>query len=71
MGNTAIAPPNLLLDKATNDLVAVIDFDFAHLGSPMTEFLYSFLQFQWILGRVAEPACGLRELTVNGFRAKA
>ena len=66
--NTIAAPPNLLFDKATKDLVAVIDFDFAHLGSPLTKFLYSFPQFQGILGGVAEPAGGLRELTLNGFQ---
>ena len=62
------APHNLLFGRVTKDLVAVIYFDFAHVGSPLAEFLYPFPQSQGILGGVAKPASGLRELTFNGFQ---
>lgn len=59
--------PNLLFDRRTNRLTAVIDFDFSHIGSIITEFLYSFPDFQGILPSVADPQDGLRDLMLNGF----
>lgn len=29
--------PNLLFDRTTNRLSAVLDFDFAHIGAPISE----------------------------------
>ncbi|KAM3542052.1 hypothetical protein ARSEF1564_005008 [Beauveria bassiana] len=59
--------PNLLFDLRTNRLVAVVDFDFGHIGSTITEFFYSFPEFQGILLGVAEPEGDLRGLILNGF----
>lgn len=62
-----LALPNLLFDRRTNRLTAVIDFDFCHIGSTITEFLYSFPELQGILLGVAEPEDGKRDLVLNGF----
>ncbi|KAH8721413.1 hypothetical protein HC256_001769 [Beauveria bassiana] len=62
-----LALPNLLFDLRTNRLVAVVDFDFGHIGSTITEFLYSFPEFQGILLGLAEPEGDLRGLILNGF----
>ncbi|TQW00779.1 hypothetical protein V2A60_001822 [Cordyceps javanica] len=59
--------PNLLFDRHTKRLMAVVDFDFGHVGSIVTEFLYSFPEFQGILTGVAEPEDNLRDLVLNGF----
>ncbi len=67
VGLTKQALPNLLFDRSSNRLVAVVDFDFGHVGSTITEFLYSFPEFQGILLGVAEPEDGLRDLVLNGF----
>ena len=39
------ALPNIHFDRSTNNLKAIVDFDFGHTGSPLTEYLYSFPEF--------------------------
>lgn len=46
---------------------AIVDFDFGHIGSPLTEYLYSFPEFHGILLGVAEPENGKRDLVLNGY----
>ncbi|KAJ3499668.1 hypothetical protein NLG97_g134 [Lecanicillium saksenae] len=53
--------PNLLFDRSNNKLTAVIDFDFGHIGAPITEFLYSFPEFDGLLSGVADTQEGLRD----------
>ncbi|KAJ6780174.1 hypothetical protein PWT90_04402 [Aphanocladium album] len=53
--------PNLLFDRSKNKLTAVIDFDFGHIGGPVTEFMYSFPEFEGFLGGVADTQEGLRD----------
>lgn len=48
-------------------MTAVVDFDFGHVGGMITEFLYSFPEFQGLLTGVTEPEDGIRELMLNGF----
>ncbi|KAJ4165723.1 hypothetical protein LMH87_007343 [Akanthomyces muscarius] len=59
--------PNILFDRSTNNLKAIVDFDFGHSGSPLTEYLYSFPEFYGLLLGVAEPMNGLRDLILNGY----
>lgn len=44
-----IALPNLHFNKKTNRLVGILDFDFGHTGSPLTEAMYSFAEFGGLL----------------------
>lgn len=64
-----IALPNLLFDRSTQRLTAIIDFDFGHIASPLTEFLYSFQDFAGLLTGAAEPQDGLRELILHNSAA--
>ncbi|KAM3512480.1 hypothetical protein MY11210_003897 [Beauveria gryllotalpidicola] len=59
--------PNILFDRSTSSLKAIIDFDFGHIGSPITEYFYSFPEFYGILLGVAEPENGVRDMVLNGY----
>lgn len=63
--NSHIALPNLLFNRAENKLTAILDFDFGHIGIPLTEFLYSFPEFNGLLGGAADEADGVRELVLG------
>ncbi|OAA60787.1 Protein kinase-like domain protein [Cordyceps fumosorosea ARSEF 2679] len=62
LGNVPKQKPTLVHGDLT-----VLDFDFGHIGSAVTEFLYSFQDFQGLIDGIAEPGDGLRDLLLNGF----
>lgn len=57
----------MLFDTNTLDLTAVLDFDFSHVGAPVSEFLFSFLDVGGILPGSIEPHGQLRKWILNGF----
>ncbi|KAL1843347.1 hypothetical protein VTK73DRAFT_2868 [Phialemonium thermophilum] len=59
--------PNLLFDPATHRLAAVLDFDFSHVGAPVSEFLFSFWDVNGILPGSAEPQGPVRKWLLKGF----
>ncbi|KZF21221.1 hypothetical protein L228DRAFT_249007 [Xylona heveae TC161] len=59
--------PNLLFDPSTYRLTAVMDFDFAHIGSPISEWLFSFWDIPGLLPGSAEPLGRLRDWLLSGF----
>jgi hypothetical protein len=44
-----------LFDPATNQVTALLDFNFTSIASPADEFFYSFSSFHWILSGRFEP----------------
>ncbi|KAK9313394.1 hypothetical protein V1524DRAFT_417268 [Lipomyces starkeyi] len=59
--------PNLLFDKSSFRLTAVLDFDFSHIGSPISEWLFSFWDLGGILPGSADPIGPIRSWLLNGF----
>ncbi|KAJ5915760.1 Aminoglycoside phosphotransferase [Penicillium verhagenii] len=59
--------PNLLIDCANGRVTAVLDFDFAHIGAPISEYLFSFWDLDGILPGSAEPLGPLRKYMLDGF----
>ncbi|KAK9386022.1 aminoglycoside phosphotransferase [Lipomyces mesembrius] len=59
--------PNLLFDTSTYRLTAVLDFDFTHIGAPISEWLFSFWDIDGLLPGSADPMGPLRNWLLNGF----
>ncbi|KAJ3493016.1 hypothetical protein NLG97_g4999 [Lecanicillium saksenae] len=59
--------PNLHFDRPTNRLTGIIDFDFARIGCPLSEFMDSFLHFQGLLVGMALDE-GERDLLLAGYK---
>jgi hypothetical protein len=58
---------NLLYDHSSYCLTAVLDFDFAHIGGPISEYLFSFQELNGILTGSIEPQGSLRDWLLEGF----
>ncbi|OOQ89873.1 phosphotransferase enzyme family protein [Penicillium brasilianum] len=58
--------PNLLFDRTSNRLTAVLDFDFAHIGAPISEYLFSFWDLGGLLPGSSDPD-PLRNYILKGF----
>lgn len=61
---------NILLDPVTRQLTGLIDFDFAHIGAPISEFVLSFMSgFEYCLPGSADAAeAGIqRDYMLKGF----
>ncbi|CEJ81142.1 hypothetical protein VHEMI01287 [[Torrubiella] hemipterigena] len=58
---------NLLFDRETKTLTAVIDFDFSHAGSPVSEYLFSFYDVDYLLTSSVEPNGPMRGFLLDGF----
>ncbi|GAO20060.1 uncharacterized protein UV8b_07595 [Ustilaginoidea virens] len=65
--NADIAFVNLRFDPATYRLTAVLDFDFSHVGAPISEHLFSFWDWDALLPSQANPVGSLREWMLEGF----
>lgn len=51
-----LALPNLLFDRTNNRLSAVLDFDLAHIGAPLSEeYLFSFWDLDGRLSESSDP----------------
>jgi hypothetical protein len=65
-----IDPLNMLYDKETMTITALLDYDFAHIASPEDEYFYSFYTIHGTLGGHHDPdkaALELLDRQVNGF----
>ncbi|KAK2616238.1 hypothetical protein QQS21_000873 [Conoideocrella luteorostrata] len=62
--------PNLLFDPTTHRLTAVLDFDFSHIGAPISEHLFSFLDLNALLSSEANPSGATRKWLLSGFPQK-
>jgi len=63
-------PMNMLYDKETMTITALLDYDFAHIASPKDEFFYSFYTIHGTLGGHHDPdktAAQLLNCQINGF----
>lgn len=58
---------NLLFDRETNVLMAVVDFDFSHVGAPISEYLFSFYDMNGLLAGSGETARFFRQFLLCGF----
>lgn len=58
---------NLLFDRETKRLTAVIDFDFSHVGAPVSEYLFSFYDMDYLLTSSVEPNGPIRGFLLGGF----
>lgn len=58
---------NLLFDRKTNVLTAVVDFDFSHVGAPISEYLFSFYDTNGLLAGRAETERFFRPFLLHGF----
>jgi hypothetical protein len=61
---------NLLYDKATMSITALLDYDFAHIASPEDEYFYSFYTIHGIVGTHNDPdrsAVQLLNCQIHGF----
>jgi hypothetical protein len=68
--NYLIDPTNMLYDKETMAITALLDFDFAHIASPVEEFFYSFYSIHGNLGGhydVDKTTAQLLDYQINGF----
>lgn len=59
--------PNLLFDRTNSRLSAVLDFDFAHIGAPVSEYLFSFWDLDGLLSGSSDPIDPLRNYILEGF----
>lgn len=66
-GCISVGLPNLLFETSTFRLSAIVDFDFSHIGAPISECLFSFYNFEGLFPGSAEPLGRLRELILAGF----
>lgn len=57
----------MLFDRETNALTAVVDFDFSHVGAPISEYLFSFYDTNGLLPSSAEPQRIFRQYLLHGF----
>jgi len=63
-------PNNMLYDKETMTITALLDFDFSHIASPVDEYFYSFYTIHGILGGhhdTDKTAAQLLEYQIKGF----
>lgn len=58
---------NLLFNRRSNRLSAVLDFDFAHIGAPISEYLFSFWDLDGLLPGSSDPNDPLRNHILKGF----
>ncbi|CAI7575606.1 unnamed protein product [Penicillium palitans] len=58
---------NLLFNRGSNRLSAVLDFDFAHIGAPISEYLFSFWDLDGLLPGSSDPNDPLRNHILKGF----
>ncbi|KAJ5746192.1 Aminoglycoside phosphotransferase [Penicillium odoratum] len=65
-----IGLPNLLFDCANGRLTAVLDFGFAHIGAPISEYLFSFYDIDGLMPGIAQPLGPLRKYMLDGFPAQ-
>lgn len=59
-----------MFDPNTYDITAILDFDFAHIGSPLSEYLLADFSFNYIFPGAAEEDADmvkLRDQLLNGF----
>ncbi|KAK9427620.1 hypothetical protein V1505DRAFT_379558 [Lipomyces doorenjongii] len=59
--------PNMLFDISTYRLTAVLDFDFSHIGAPVSEYLFSFWDMNALLTGSAGQMGQMRKWLLNGF----
>lgn len=64
---------NLLFDPETNRLTALLDYDFGHVGSQASEYLYSFPHLSYLvtppMDHTGPPVLAeVRERLLNGFQ---
>lgn len=60
--------PNLLFCRANNSLSAVLDFDLAHIGAPISEYLFYFWDLDGLLpGSSDDPIDSPRNYILKGF----
>ncbi|KAJ5654148.1 Aminoglycoside phosphotransferase [Penicillium lividum] len=62
-----IGLPNLLFDCANARVTAILDFDFAHIGAPISEYLFSFYDIDGLMPGSAQPLGPLRKYMLDGF----
>lgn len=58
---------NLLFDKSSSRLTAVLDFEFAHIGAPVSEWLFSFFDLDGILPAAVSPMGPIRDWMLHEF----
>ncbi|KAG5915914.1 hypothetical protein E4U42_007876 [Claviceps africana] len=61
---------NLLFDRETYRLTAVLDFDFSHIGAPISEYLFSFVDIYALLSSQADPMGLTRRWLLDGYPKK-
>ncbi|KAG5944994.1 hypothetical protein E4U53_006770 [Claviceps sorghi] len=61
---------NLLFDPETYRLTAVLDFDFSHIGAPVSEYLFSFGDIYALLPSQSAPVGLTRKWLLGGFPKK-
>ena len=57
----------MLFDRETNVLMAVVDFDFSHVGAPISEYLFSFYDMNGLLAGSGETVRFFRQFLLYGF----
>lgn len=57
----------MLFNRETNALMAVVDFDFSHVGAPISEYLFSFYDMNGLLAGSAEAVRFFRQFLLHGF----
>lgn len=67
MSHFLLGLPNLLFDHTTNRLSAVLDFAFAHIGAPISEYLFSFWDLDGLLSGSSDLTDPLRNYILQGF----
>lgn len=68
--DTDIDPNNMLYDKETMTITALLDFDFSHIASPVDEYFYSFYTIHGILASdhdTGKTATQLLDYQIKGF----
>ena len=48
-------------------MTAVLDFDFSHIGAPVSEYLFSLLELKYLLPSAADPLDDMRSWLLQGF----